>query len=130
MKRESIKDFIPIENQKAINSGGQIYNGRHNANLSSLLTKLIQEAGRWCKTYASDLFIWWRAITEKMENGTLTEGSYLFGFYESGVDNENSILYHYKSMDYMACFRYRAIWRLDVRFNESSSEFVLYEVQR
>lgn len=130
MKRKSIEDFVPVEGQKAIRASGQIFNGHHNANLSTLLTKLIQEAGRWCKSYASDLFIWWGAIAEKMEDGSLSEGSYLFGFHEAGVDNVQSILYHYKSMDHMACFRYRAVWRLDVSFNESSSEFVLYEVQR
>lgn len=125
MKRTCIEDFKSIEYQKPITAGGQVIAGTHNANLSSILTKLIQEAGRWCKSYASDLFIWWTAIAEQMESG-----SYLFGFYETGVDNAKSILHHYGSADCMAGLRYRAIWRLDVTVSETGSEFALYEVQR
>ena len=31
--------------------------GKWEINYSSILTRLIQEAGRWCEYYASDLFV-------------------------------------------------------------------------
>lgn len=128
MKKTSIEDFGQAQFQTPITASGQFYQGKYNVNLSSILTKLIQEAGRWCKSYASDLFIWWSVITRQMEDGALESGSYLFGFYETGVDDLRSILNQYKSN--MAGFRYRSIWRLDITVNERESKFSLYEVQR
>lgn len=36
-------------------------------NYSSILTKLIQECGRLCEFYASDLFITWNSIVQKLK---------------------------------------------------------------
>ena len=130
MKKACIEDFKPVGYQSPITAGGQIIAGKHNANMSSILSKLIQEAGRWCKSYASDLFIWWSAIAGQVEAGSLESGAYQFGFDETGVDSAKSILHHYENMDYMAGLRYRAIWRLDVTISENNSDFKLYEVQR
>lgn len=38
-----------------------------NINTSSILTRLIQEAGRWCERFASDLFVSWRSIEQKLK---------------------------------------------------------------
>lgn len=44
--------------------------GNWEINYSSILTKLIQEAGRWCEHYASDLFITWKHnIDKKLDDG-------------------------------------------------------------
>lgn len=88
-------------------------------NYSSILTKLIQEAGRYCESFASDLFIDWRGIDSKLGDGTMETTSYLFGFRESGVDHidyvwshlENSIIDHYY---------YRSIWKLDIEVYEEN----------
>lgn len=56
-------------------------------NYSDILTKLIQDAGRICDNYASDLFIHWRyKIIEKMKNNELTTNTYEIGFRQSGVE--------------------------------------------
>lgn len=116
-----------------------------NINTSSILTKLIQEAGRWCRHYASDLFIWWPAALRHMSYDNLSEVGCttvcLFGFHEDGVDSGTEICNKYNRNDsarYMAKESYRAIWRLDITSEldtESTSGYKnvkldLYEVQR
>lgn len=66
--------------------------GAYDINLSDILTKLIQYAGKYCEFYASDLFISWQHvlnIIEKAEPGN--EYIELFGFRKSGVDHEEFI---------------------------------------
>lgn len=112
-------------------------NGIHmiELNYSHILTKLIQEAGRWCRFYASDLFIDWFAIVKQLEDGTLESGSHLFGFRELGVDHTKAVLYHYNNAE-AARYEYRALWRLDIVVEETESPHThnanmkLYEVQR
>ena len=60
---------------------------KQNVNYSDILTKLIQDAGRICDSYASDLFIHWRYLIEdKMENNELTACTFQIGFRQSGVE--------------------------------------------
>lgn len=65
-----------------------------NINYSDILTFLIQKAGTICKNYASDLFISWISLENKMkqEGQEYAGGKYLFGFRESGVDHDNYVL--------------------------------------
>ena len=65
-----------------------------NINYSDILTFLIQKAGTICKHYASDLFISWSSIENKMkkEGSEYAGGKYLFGFRESGVDHDTYVL--------------------------------------
>ena len=60
-----------------------------NINYSSILSRLIVEAGKRCEAYASDLFISWESmlndISKIEENTNLT---YYFGFRDMGVDHE------------------------------------------
>lgn len=132
MKIEDINSFKMLDGQTPITADGQISNGDVSVNYSSILTKLIQEAGRWCKAYASDLFVFWNAAIESLENGQLESASYLFGFYEMGVDCERSIINYYKANNHTASLRYRAIWRLDIKVNDNGRfcEMALYEVYR
>lgn len=65
-----------------------------NINYSSILTFLIKKAGTICKYYASDLFISWSSLEEKMKEQGIDYigGKYLFGFREGGVDHDSFIL--------------------------------------
>ena len=93
----------------------------YDINYSTILTILIQEAGRWCKAYASDLFIEWEDILEQLRGQKpLQDGSHLFGFREFGVDYAQAILNNYNSGEasmarLIASNKYRAIWRLDIQ---------------
>lgn len=57
---------------KTIEADGQIICGKPSINLSSILTVLIQEAGRWCRSYASDLFIYWSSLQKQVDEGPLS----------------------------------------------------------
>lgn len=132
MKVGNIDSFRKIIEQQTIMTSGQISDaGKVEINYSSLLTKLIQEAARWCRYYASDLFIWWNSVLKDLKNGR-GSASYLFGFRESGVDSADEIIQQYQSAGYLMRERYRAIWRLDVEVNEDGRrvEMFLYEVHR
>lgn len=61
-------------------------------NYSSILTRLIQAAGRVCKRYASDLFIDWKSIDASLRDKSYSGGRYLFGFRENGVDHAEYVL--------------------------------------
>lgn len=95
---------------------GKQWDGKYwNINTSSILTKLIQTAGRFCENYASDLFIDWKTIEENLENPDYTGGRYLFGFRESGVDGNTFILSRYNNNGKFARYEYRAMYALDVK---------------
>lgn len=83
------------------------YEGRYEVNCTSILTKLIQEAGRFCLHYASDLFICWKAFEKTLEEyANNEESAFFFGFREDGVDDAESITstplgrrpYYYRSI--------------------------------
>lgn len=60
-------------------------------NYSSILTQLIQYAGRFCESYASDLFIIWKyCVEDKLKDYNLESYSVTFGFRDSGVDHDVS----------------------------------------
>ena len=83
-------------------------------NYSSILTKLIQLAGQYCESYASDLFIDWRSIDESLRDGSIKSYSHLFGFREMGVDHNGFIFSRADNSHRYSHYEYRAIWRLDV----------------
>lgn len=114
----TINDFKPIRTDVLETSGEltvNLFTGERTVsiNYSSILTRLIQEAGRICEFYASDLFIEWRSIVEALEDGTIETGSYLFGFRDSGVDEAKSVFYWYNETTHGREY-YSAIWKLDV----------------
>lgn len=85
-------------------------------NLSTVLTKLIQEAGRWCEAYASDLFIEWHAVErhlEKKEEFAYT--SFIFGMRRFGVDDAIAIFNKTQGSSASLLHEYRAVWCLDVK---------------
>jgi hypothetical protein len=90
---------------------GELTKGKWDINYSSILTKLIQEAGRWCEHYASDLFITWEILEKRLNNGDLfgKDNRLVFAFREMGVDEISYYERHKADKDY-----YRAVWFLDV----------------
>jgi len=104
-------------NGKAIIEDGRrgYYSGRYEINYSSILTQLIQEAGRYCERFASDLFIDWSSVVDwidSAENGM--EETFLFGFRQNGVDHKEYVLSRYENEKDRARYNYRSLWRLDV----------------
>ena len=96
-------------------------------NHSSILSRLIQEAGRYCERFASDLFIDWSAVEDilKSEEQVIEEASYhyFFGFRESGVDGETYINYKLQSDQFH--HEYRSIWRLDIDINSEGNKLTM-----
>ena len=93
------------------------------SNYSSILTRLIQEAGRWCEHYASDLFVQWKyRIDQKLDNGTLYTNTFVFAFRDSGVDSEEWYENHKNEHNY-----YRAVWFLDVLTDKGKIKMMLHK---
>lgn len=99
-------------------------------NYSSILTKLIQECGRLCESYASDLFITWNRIAREIERETMETSTYLFGIRERGVDHTEFVLSRYNNYGYQAMYEYRKIYRLDVIVDDDLIKMKLYEIER
>lgn len=91
-----------------------------NINYSFILTKLIQEAGRWCESYASDLFISWSSIDEKLKKGEDINYTYLFGFRQSGVDHKDWV--EAKGINNS---EYRSVWVLRIDTDEVKNKIVM-----
>ena len=97
--------------------------GKWEINYSSILTRLIQEAGRWCESYASDLFVQWKyGIDQKLDNGTLYTDTFVFAFRDSGVDSEEWYENHKNEHNY-----YRAVWFLDVLTDKGKIKMMLHK---
>lgn len=122
-----------IQELKTALAGTIIENGSYSnaenkwdINYSSILTKLIQEAGRWCEHYASDLFVLWKHnIEDKLENGTLETGQFVFAMYGNGINNKEQYEYHNKNYEQDYHY-YRAIWFLDVETNDGKIKMTLH----
>lgn len=121
MKKEySFDDFKMNEYaHKPITASGYIsaYSGRFDVNTSSILTRLIQEAGRFCEHFASDLFIDWKSIESFIDEsaGKMESKTFLLGFREYGVDGNSFIFSRYNGGAYLCPEKeYRSIWRLDI----------------
>lgn len=99
-------------------------------NYSSILTKLIQDCGRLCESYASDLFIIWNSIERKLKEKTMETSVYLFGIREMGVDNNCYILQRYNNYGFHAKHEYRKMYRLDVVVEDDIIRMELYEIDR
>lgn len=92
--------------------------GKFDVNLSSEFTILIQNAGRWCEHYASDILIDIDAVKHLIDNwldetSKELEFKFLFGFRQSGVDSESFITARWDNR----FNEYRAIYAWEIRFN-------------
>ena len=123
-KDEQIADLRSIISGTITETGS--YNpleGKWEINYSSILTRLIQEAGRWCESYASDLFVQWKyRIDQKLDNGTLETDTFVFAMYNSGVHHKAWYENHKNEHNY-----YRAVWFLDVETNEGKIKMTLHK---
>ena len=99
-------------------------------NYSSILTKLIKECGRLCDSYASDLFITWNEIVQKLKEKTMKTSAYLFGIREDGVDHNEFVVSRYNNNGCYAKYEYRKIYRLDVVVSGDVIKMELYEIER
>ena len=102
---------------KPITEDGRVgyYSGKYEINYSSILTRLIQEAGRFCEHYASDLFIDWQEITEMLDAAPdIIHETKLFGFRQMGVDHKAFVYSRYENSGNNARYNYRSMWRLDI----------------
>lgn len=92
------------------------YNGKYEVNHSGILTRLIQEAGRFCERFASDLFIDWGGVERWIDNAdTGAETVFLFGFRRDGVDGNSFVLSRYNNGCYAYPEKeYRSMWRLEI----------------
>ena len=123
-KDEQIADLRSIISGTITETGS--YNpleGKWEINYSSILTRRIQEAGRWCESYASDLFVQWKyGIDQKLDNGTLYTDTFVFAFRDSGVDSEEWYENHKNEHNY-----YRAVWFLDVLTDKGKIKMMLHK---
>ncbi|MBQ6520571.1 MAG: hypothetical protein IJI14_17820 [Anaerolineaceae bacterium] len=83
-------------------------------NFSDIFTRLIQEAGRYCEHYASDLYYSLRSIDDSLRDASIGTHSQLFGFREMGMDSTSFIMSAAEEDYCNFSYRYRSIWRLDV----------------
>lgn len=81
-------------------------------NLSSILSKLVSEAGKLCNAYASDLFHEWRNVLADINKKKSGITSYLFGFYDSGVDSTQEVINQLCNGNKLE--RYNKVYRMDV----------------
>lgn len=140
MKKEyTINDFrVNTYAYKPIVDDGRrgYYSGKYEVNYSSILTRLIQEAGRFCERFASDLFIDWESVVRWIDNADKgDEIVFLFGFRQDGVDGNSFILSRYNNGCYSCPEKeYRSMWRLDIRtgcnndFNDDEIKLTLGRV--
>ena len=108
----------------------EAYGRDFDINYSSILTRLIQECGRLCESYASDLFITWNGIIQKLKEKTMGISSYLFGIRELGVDSNEFVINRYNNYGSYARHEYRKIYRLDIIVEGDSIRMELYEIER
>lgn len=105
------------EREILVEDFGRIADNKIEINMSSTYTRLIQEAGRWCEYYASDIIICINDISKRIDENKLPEDMIL-GFRESGVDfdgmveNNLSISYYYRKV-------------LKIVFDKSETELIV-----
>ena len=109
-------------------SNGAFVSEIQNCNFSSEWSRLINEAGRWCESYASDILIDFESIKaylERLKNGEESEErEFWFGFRQMGVDGL-SFIQSRTEREY-ASHVYRAVWRW--RFIVEERRYGLYVV--
>lgn len=91
-----------------------------NINMSTIFTKLIQEAGK-CESYASDvLYDIQNIATDLNDISSWRHKEYWFGFRDMGIDGLTFI-----TSRGLYSKEYRKVWRLDIDKFDSISPFDL-----
>ena len=68
-----------------------------NINYSDILSRLIFAAGRYCESYASDLFIIWQSLEERLKNPDYKGESLILGFRDMGIDKNETVVKNYNA---------------------------------
>ena len=98
-----------------------VFDGKHqwDINYSSILTRLIYYAGRYCENWASDLFeIWKYRIDENLHNREYEGETITFGFRENGVDTDREIEYKKDELGSAIDYYYRKICTLEITIKD------------
>lgn len=82
-----------------------------NLNYSDILTCLIQVAGRYCESYASDLFIHWKELEKRLRDRNYKGETIVFGFRDMGVDTNDWVVKNYNES---GSYYYRKIITLEI----------------
>lgn len=97
-----------------------------NINLSSIATKLIQETGRWCESYASDFIITWDIVRETVTKHLQTPeilpaDVFTFGMRRNGVDHNEYIASKlYNGIDFNT-ETYRKVYAVQILDHDSEN---------
>ena len=106
------------------------YENHWDINYASILTRLIQSAGRFCVNYASDLFTDWINIEKRpTEENLYTDGvyEYLFGMRKQGVDHASYILSNVNNGKYLSDY-YSELFKLTIKVVNDRISMELVEV--
>lgn len=101
---------------------------KYDINYSSILTKLIQEAGRLCDCYASDLFISWNEIEKSLKIHEKSKEVFLFGFRKMGVDHKEWVMNRINGISCGGSKEYRSLWCLEVEKDKEKITMDLSEI--
>ena len=77
-------------------------------NYGDILTQLIRSCGKYCKKYASDLFIDWKHVYDRLEKGEVINDTYIFAIRDYGVDDKE----YYELRDDGTM--YHEVWELTI----------------
>ncbi len=95
-------------------------------NMSSISTRIIQDVGRFCESYASDFLIGWDAVRKHLEPRPIDEpyrAIELFAIRRNGVDHDNFFMSRLRDegrKGFFCCERtYRRVLALDIRIEPS-----------
>lgn len=69
-------------------------------NYSSIVTYLIQIAGRFCESYASDLFLIWSCLEDRIKDKEYRGEKLILGFRRMGVDKNDIVVKNYNANPY------------------------------
>lgn len=115
---ENIMDNFRINDYawKPITETGYVsrYSGKYEINYSSILTQLIQETGRYCEQFASDLFIDWESVLRCIDTDAEINETFLFGLRKYGVDHKEYVFSRFENDGAYWEHNYRALYRLDI----------------
>lgn len=91
--------------------------GRWDINYSAILDQLIKSAGKYCKAYASDLFIDWKGIDKELDEGNDIFKQYIFAFRDMGVDGASFYNLHQRI--------YHEVWKLSIEAHDKEIVMIL-----
>jgi len=94
---------------------------QYSINYSDILTHLIFLAGRYCESYASDLFIHWSALVKKFRDRNYEGEKFLLGFREMGVDSTDWVIKNHNENSYY----YRKIVTIEVVINGNNIDMYM-----